>query len=82
MMRFDALALQIFQKKEELFFYEFFVPKGPSLGPKYGLLGRAGSVERVVKGGMRGHTIQGTNFLSLRAPAWGPKMAFLVGQAV
>jgi len=41
MMRFDALALQIFQKKEELFFYEFFVPKGPTaLGPKYGLFGR------------------------------------------
>ena len=30
-MRFDALALQIFQKKEELFFYEILSP-GPQ-GP-------------------------------------------------
>ena len=58
MMRFDALALQIFQKKEELFFYEFFVPKGPTaLGSKYGLFGRAGSViAGAGEGGMMGQT--------------------------
>ena len=70
MMRFDALALQIFQKKEELLFCEICDPRGPrALGPQYGFFGRAGSViAGVGKGDGRGRTTRFERYHYIRCP--------------